>query len=790
MPSYRLRGLDEDLPVCSLETPFRRALRRGPVVLTSPTGSGKSTWAPLWAADLWPEERVLVVEPRRVACRSLARFVARRCGVELGREVGYAVRHDDRVASGTRVAFVTPGVALRLLHAGVSRETTVLLDEFHQRGLETDLLLALLLERGQRRLGILSATLDGERVARHVDGELLTAEGRLFQVEIRHLGPDPVPGGHQLAERVAQALVKLRDGEGDVLVFLPGKGEINDCLARLEGDPLFDVLPLHAELPPAKQDQAFEPSDRRRVILSTNVAETSVTLPWVRSVIDSGLVRRTVYREGRGALTLTPVACDAADQRAGRAGRLAPGVCLRLWSVSAKLEQRTPPEILREDLSQLVLQVARFGRQMERLPWLDPPRSFAVDEARSLLTALGLLEVAGPFSLTEAGRQVGRLPLDPVLGRLLLAGQACGAARDMVPLVAALSLGRPLFIRGEPSPPDELEPDPLTNARCDATALILALRRPELARRRVRREAYEEARRVAGQLARLLGVELAPSPDRPIQRLPLEEAVFRAVPDAAFARRPRRRDAWGNGRVEVVLARESLVEDKVATILVVDQRVVAEPRRRALRRIATCCMPVAPGRLRALGAGRLRATAPRVVEERLVARMEWLIGTTVLETFEDLPAGEAAREALVTLLLGGGLHRTAVLAARDEVEAFALRASMEHTEGEPLSFEDWLRRRVEAIGFESGEDLPLITEADLRPDLLEPAERERIDRDFPRSLTVGGLTLEVEYDLAEQRVILRARAPGGRPPRADFLPRWPGWSVAYHDGKHTVMLRG
>jgi ATP-dependent helicase HrpB len=788
MPSKTLRGLDGDLPVCVLEAPFRGALRRGPVVLTSPTGSGKSTWAPLWAADLWPDERVLVVEPRRVACRSLARFVARRSRVDLGREVGYAVRHDDRVGPATRVAFITPGVALRMLHdAGVSGGTTVLLDEFHQRGLETDLLLALLLERDHRRLGVLSATLDGERVARHVGGELLAADGRLFPVEIRHLDPDPVPGSHQLAERVAQALATLRDGEGDVLVFLPGKGEINDCLARLEGDPLFDVLPLHAELPSRQQDRAFEPCDRRRVILSTNVAETSVTLPWVRSVIDSGLVRRTIYREGRGALTLTPVAADAAEQRAGRAGRLAPGVCLRLWSASARLEQRTPPEILREDLSQLVLQAARFDRQAERLPWLDPPRSFAVEEARSLLNGLGLLDERSS-SLTEAGRQVGRLPLDPVLGRLLLAGLACGAADDMVLLVAALSIGRSLFIRGEPRVPDEVEPDPLTSARCDAAALILALRRPELARGRVRREALQEARRVAAQLARLLGVELD-GPDRPVHRDPLEQAVFQALPGAAFARRPRRRDAWGNGRVEVVLARESLIEDKVPTILVVDQRVVAEQRRRALRRIATCCMPAAPGRLRALGAGRLRATAPRVLEGQLVARLEWVIGTTVLETFEDLPTGEAARDALVALLLGGGLHRHAVLAARDELEAFALRASMEGTAAPPR-FEDWLRQRVEAIGFESGADLPLITEGDLRADLLDPAERARIDRDFPRSLTVGGLTLDVEYDLLEQRVTLHARAPGGGPPRPDFLPRWPGWTVAYHDGKHTVMLRG
>jgi ATP-dependent RNA helicase HrpB len=784
------------LPVQALEQPFAAVLKgRGRFVITSPTGSGKSTLCPLWAARL--AGRALVVEPRRVACRSLARFVAAGLGGRLGDEVGYAVRHDDRLGPRTQVGYVTPGVALAMLTDGaIGADDAVLLDEFHLRGLETDLLLALLLARGHRRLGVLSATLDGARVARHMEAELLEAQGRLHPVELRHVGDDPVPDARHLEERVVAALGQLRRdpalAEGDVLVFLPGKAEIGACLRRLERDPDFEPLPLHAQLSPADQDRPFEPAPGRRVILSTNVAETSVTLPYVRAVIDSGLVRRTIYRDGRGALALRPIALDAAEQRAGRAGRLGPGLCLRLWSARGKLEPRTPPEILREDLSALLLQAAQLGHRAEALPWLDPPRDYAVADARELLGSLGLMDAAG--ALTEQGQQVGRLPVDPVLGRMLVAGREADVLPEMVLLVAALSLGRPLFAPGQLNPPEPGEPpDPLTEARCDATALILTLadRGTQQHQRRARREACREARKIARQLARLLDADLgAVDAQRlpPERRARLEQAVVAAQPQSPFARRPRR-DAWGNGKLELLLARDSLIEEQeVRTMLVVDQHVSAE-RGRRLKRLATCCMPVAPHRLRQLGAGSVEALAPRVGPSgALLARLQWSIGTTVLQTVDDVPEGDAAAAALHRLLREGRHLAKAVSAARDEVEACSLRASLE---GQPaLVFEGWLRERIATLGFESGEDLPLLTAADLAPGLLTREEHRAIRERFPGELLIGGLHLELDYDLARREVTLRARASGRPAPRPDFLPRWPGWSVVYHDGKHAVTLRG
>jgi ATP-dependent helicase HrpB len=317
--------LSDLLPIYSLRDSFAQALARGPVVLSSPTGSGKSTEVPRWCPG-----RVLVIEPRRIACRSLAARVAQREGCELGREVGYAVR-DERVAgSATRILFATPGIALRdraLLEAA----DTLVLDEFHERNLEVDLLLALALRARRSQLVVMSATLEGERVAAHVGGSHLAASGRSFPVDVRYLpGTHVLPDATDLAERVRRALLTAAGDPGDVLVFLPGKAEIEACAQLLRG--AYTLVPLHGGLTLEEQRRAFERTPQRKVVLATNVAETALTIDGIGVVIDSGLVRRTHYRDGRGFLALTAIAEDSAAQRTGRAGRTAAGVCYRLWS--------------------------------------------------------------------------------------------------------------------------------------------------------------------------------------------------------------------------------------------------------------------------------------------------------------------------------------------------------------------------------------------------------------------------------------------------------------------------
>mgnify|MGYP002621079614 CR=1 FL=1 len=455
------------LPVDVLRDELLRVVADAPVVLSSPTGSGKSTQVPRW---LRSRGRVLVVEPRRVACRSLAARVAELEGSPLGQAVGYRVRDEDRATAATEVLFVTPGVALRMLADGALDDwRSVVLDEFHERSLDTDLLLALLDEwraaRPERGLVVMSATVDVERLTAHLAGVALSAAGRLHPVEVRYRDDGrTLPHDRDLPQRVRAALDTLPPA-GDVLVFLPGVAQIAACEQALASWPGGDCLPLHGSLSLDEQSRVFTPGPRRRVILATNVAETSLTVPGVSAVIDSGLVRRTRYHNGRGYLTLVPVALDSADQRAGRAGRLGSGVCVRLWSERARLDERTPPEVHRESLTPLLMAAAACGRRLDDLRFVDPPPVHAVGSARADLQALGALGEAD--DLTPTGAALFGLPLDPALGRLLVEALGTPVERDMIDLVAALAVGRPLWSGERPEDPA----DDLRAGGCDVEAM-------------------------------------------------------------------------------------------------------------------------------------------------------------------------------------------------------------------------------------------------------------------------------------------------------------------------------
>ncbi|MEC8424886.1 MAG: helicase-related protein, partial [Myxococcota bacterium] len=408
---------DLALPVEAARPEFEDALDAGPVVFSAPTGAGKSTAVPRWLSDRGP---VLVVEPRRVACRALGTRVAALEGTNPGSDVGWIVRDERRIGRTPRIVFVTPGVALRLLRTGdIERYATVVLDEFHERSLELDLLLALLLAQ-EARLVVMSATLAADRIAAHIGGRHIHAPGRIFEVERRFLPQGSRgPEGRELARRVRGAVEAAAELPGDILVFLPGKAEIRETRSALQTLDL-DVLALHGGLRLEEQGRIFESGPRRRVVLATNVAETSLTVPRIGVVIDSGLVRRTRYRKGRGHLSLLPIAEDSAAQRAGRAGRLGPGVAIALWSPETRLSPRTPPEIHREGLAPLVLASAACGRPALDLPFLDPPRAHAVDTAREHLRLLGAIDP--DHAITPRGMRLFGLPLDARLGRLLVEG--------------------------------------------------------------------------------------------------------------------------------------------------------------------------------------------------------------------------------------------------------------------------------------------------------------------------------------------------------------------------------
>jgi ATP-dependent helicase HrpB len=468
-------------PVWGLRDELRRVwTNENRLVLVAPTGSGKTTQVcqMILRDGRNNGKQIVVLQPRRVAARTVARRVAEEMGVELGNEVGYQVRFEDAIASETRIAFVTEGILLRWLqdeptlpHIGA-----ILFDEFHERNLLSDIGLALVkaLQSSARPdllLMVMSATLDSTAVADYLDGcPILQAEGRAYPVAIRYQDwADERPVWELATEKVRE--VVGQSGEGDVLVFMPGAYEIQRTIEEIRHAHIQDdllVIPLHGELSPQDQDRAFLPTPYRRVIVSTNVAETSVTLPGIRYVIDSGLARIARFdpRHSISTLHVEPISKASADQRAGRAGRLGPGECYRLWTEAQQQvrPERNTPEIQRTDLSGVVLLLHSFGiTDAEHFDLLDKPDTERIRHAEELLEVLGAIATGvntpeatalGTFTppsraITEVGRRMLRLPLHPRYARMLVEAERFECVRE-VALFAALVSGRDLLTHLNP----------------------------------------------------------------------------------------------------------------------------------------------------------------------------------------------------------------------------------------------------------------------------------------------------------------------------------------------------
>ena len=778
--------MSDELPILALRGAFEAALNQGPVVLSSPTGSGKSTEVPRFCPG-----RVLVVEPRRIACRSLAARVAELDGSELGDAVGYMVRDEHVASASTRILFATPGLVLRSREL-LAQADCVILDEFHERSLDVDLLLALCLREPRGRLVIMSATLEGERVAQHVGGQHLSASGRAYDVSIRHLASGGVlPHATDLPARVGEALQAAQKDPGDVLVFLPGKAEIEACARMLHGR--FSVIPLHGGLSLSEQRRAFERTRERKVILSTNVAETSLTIPGIGVVIDSGLVRQTRYHDGRSYLALGPIALDSAAQRTGRAGRTGPGVCYRLWSAAAQLQAVTPPEIHRESLVPLVLTAAAWGHTPEALPLLDAPKPYALEAARAELRAWGALDAAS--GLSELGRGLFALPVDPAHARLLVQAREHGCLDDMLDLVAVLSVGRPLF---EASP--ELAPDDdLRAAGCDATAAIGALRASDPARHGASKLVITEARAARLRLRRQLGLSQTPPTAASVRRDALLAAALAADPRLAHVARERGRERhFSNGGTELALARESAAQHakRLDAVLALETRAFGAGR--DARLLITCAMPLPLNDLVRAGLGTERVGTVRADRKRVIAQLERVYAGRVIGEREAVPSGELARQAFATLLLRGSLFRDAIALSTARLGRTALAAALAQR-GHPLgvasrepvpSLEQWVMGRLETLGVESGDDLALLSASDFTAPEVPFEVQKGLDEQFPPEVSVGDATYRAEYDLTQNQVLLQMiKGSRKEPPPLAYLPRFAGLRICVAGPRGVRVLR-
>jgi ATP-dependent helicase HrpB len=447
------------LPIDAALPDLTAALRRNTAaVLVAPPGAGKTTRVPLvLAREDWAQKarRILVLEPRRLAARAAADRMAQTLGERVGDTVGLRVRFGSKISSRTRIEIITEGVFTRLIldDPMLDGVSAVIFDEFHERSLDADLGLALArdVQQGLRedlRILVMSATIDGARIAKLLgDAPVIASEGRAFPVETRYAGHDARPIEPQVADTIMRA---MRADTGSLLAFLPGAAEIRRTKTLLESrtEPSTDVVALYGALTGDEQDRAIAPAPpgRRKVVLATSIAETSITIEGVRIVVDSGLARVPRYEPDVGVTRLETlrVSRAAADQRRGRAGRIEPGVCYRLWDEpqTAALEPFARPEILAADLSSFALDLAAWGGGPEQLAFLDPPPRAALTEAKALLRELGVID--GDGRITAEGKLLRRLPLPPRLARMVVdagtEGDALPAA-EIATLIGERGLG-------------------------------------------------------------------------------------------------------------------------------------------------------------------------------------------------------------------------------------------------------------------------------------------------------------------------------------------------------------
>ena len=553
------------LPVTDVLAPLGQALHRaGRAVLCAPPGAGKTTLVPLYLLDQpWiGDGKIILLEPRRLAARAAASRMASLLKEEVGGTVGYRMRLDNRVSAKTRIEVVTEGVFARMVldDPELNGVAAVIFDEFHERSLDGDFGLALALDvraglRDDLRILVMSATLDADRISALLDGApVVTSLGRSFPVDIRH---EDRLGQERIEDKVARAIIDAHGAEsGSILAFLPGQAEIKRTTERLEGrfDPQTQVIPLYGNLSQKEQDAAIKPPEKgkRKIVLATSIAETSITIDGVRIVIDSGLQRLPVFEPSTGMSRLETVKVSraSAEQRAGRAGRTEPGIAIRLWHAgqTAALPAFTPPQILASDLSGFALDLAHWGvSDPASLKFLDQPPSATLKEARALLCGLGALDQTG--AITARGKLMRDMALPPRLAAMVIAADEQGCGED-ASLLAVL----------------------LTEQGLGGNDIDLEERL-----RRFKSEKSERAMAAKG-LARRLTSSLPGKRDTAATPLSAGQLLLHAFPDRiAFQRGARGRYVMANGRGGEVEETERLAADKMLVVADIVGR-AARPR--------------------------------------------------------------------------------------------------------------------------------------------------------------------------------------------------------------------
>ncbi len=809
-----------NLPIDELRPEFERRLGESErLVVTAETGAGKSTRIPVWLAERF-EGLILVVEPRRVACEALAEYLSSSGGTKVGDYFGSRVRFADRSGPETRVLFCTPGVALRML-TGEANFGAIVVDEFHERSWQMDLVVAAAvnLRRFQSTPLILtSATIDAEAAAAKLGAVTMHATGRTFPVDIVYDRSSLEPNGDEIGIRVSKAVTAaLRDHEGDILVFLPGMKEIRACEGSL-GRRDEEVLIVHGTQAPEAMRRVFQSSKRRRVYLSTNVAETSITLPGVRIVIDSGLAKTRLHRAGRAVLATVPISDASMQQRAGRAGRVAAGLCIRLWSERFKPEPYQRPEIERVELDDLILQAAEIGLSGDAFTvatWITAPPEFAVERALERLRSLAAFDREG---VTDRGKRLAKLPVSADEAGLLV-GAPKSIDATLCDLVAILQ-SRGSFLRDlgdlAPRARDDVRDariDLLTGVSDEVSMNLKVLRDGVVAKHHLSRRRLDEARSISRQLRELIGARGESTRD-------LASYIVSRLPAAGFVRRPRaskgrsRSEPWANGSIEVQLYPYEPIDPEVelpktnAAIILETEWLTAS---RGILGIGRMVLPTEVKVLAAAGVGESKLTDVSLHKKSrgrisISASREVQLAGVKLASADVEVSGDDLHCAVASFILDNRMFKGLGDRLRDAFHAWGILA---HWKGEPLAeypntdgpkpveVDAWLAQQLAALGVESTADLALIEADDLVPDVeaetgIPEWVSEPVLRLLPRLWKYQGGTYLCSVLPASRTVQLEpacAKARKLREPSAAALPRLHGFRVVYVQGTRRLTLR-
>jgi ATP-dependent helicase HrpB len=728
------------------------------IILHAPPGAGKTTRVPLALLDAIPPGagRILMLEPRRIAAVSAARWMAGILGEEAGGTVGYSIRFESCVSKATRIEVMTEGILTRRIQGdpGLAGVAMLIFDEFHERSIHADLGLALSREvqqlRPDLRIIVMSATLDLGPLSRLLDdAPVIGSEGRMFPVDLKYLDDT---GHARLSQRMAAAVVRaLKETEGDILAFLPGSGEIRDCAAQLAVSGAVRqnvaVCQLYGDLPVAEQQKVIQAGPQRKIVLATSIAETSLTIEGVRTVIDCGVSRRLQYDPGNGLNRLVTVreSRASAEQRAGRAGRTAPGVCYRLYSQHTlhAMAPHTPPEISVTDLSQLLLELAAWGvSDPNRLGWLDIPPAAALESALRLLVELDLFDESG--RITERGREVVRMPLHPRLGRLLLRSRELGCPGPGCRIAALLS-ERDLFRTAAAGALPQVCSSDVAE-RLEALDNWRATGRND---RGMDLSAVKNVDRVARQLRRFMAVP--DSENTSCDDLRISRLLLAAYPD----RLARRRGGDGGGylllggRGARISERSGVRAAEFIVALALDAGSQAEA-------VVHLAAEIPESVIREERSGHIRSET--VVnwddrEERVIACRLERLGSLQLAAGAVVPTAEQAVPAVIGAVRASGLN---ILSMNDAVRQLQgrillLRSAFPEREWPDVSdavlletLEEWLAPHLE--GVVSARKAAQLNIAEILRESLDYRQQRELDELSPTHLSVpSGSRIRIDY---------------------------------------------